>query len=343
MQSSLLSQFLLYMEDPMVVVIATAVVVAIRLLWVRFHPRKYVPAAPDAKPRKRRRPAPSTAPVLKKDVVLEVIDTVIIALVLVFGLVRPFLLQTFFIPSESMTPTLEVKDKLIANKFVLRFRTPRQGEIVVFRPPDEALIGGRIDLQWREWLEDKNNHEAFKQFGLNVTPEQLLAQLPRVPERRDDYIKRVVGIPGDRIRVEPEEGIFVNDKRLDEPYLPAGAKVSAFRFPHVTPSPSTPPKLEEYLAEAASEAERHEAKQTFEGDMESWVQDWYAHHMYEARIKPHVHQNEFVVPSNAVFVMGDNRSEKGSFDSRYWGVVELDDVRGRAVSTFWPLNRLKLL
>ena len=57
--------------------------------------------------------------------------------ILVAFLVRTFVLQTFYIPSESMQHTLELNDRVLVDKVVYDFRSPRRGEIVVFRVPDE--------------------------------------------------------------------------------------------------------------------------------------------------------------------------------------------------------------
>src|SRR5215204_804253 len=65
-----------------------------------------------------------------------------VAFVLVFGFVRPFVLEAFRIPSESMVPTLEVGDRVFANKFIYRFAEPERGDIVVF----EDVEGGEEDL-----------------------------------------------------------------------------------------------------------------------------------------------------------------------------------------------------
>ncbi len=59
-----------------------------------------------------------------------------VALFLVFGIVRPFIVQAYKIPSGSMIPTLLVGDKLFVNKFIYRFHPPQEGDIVVFRFPD---------------------------------------------------------------------------------------------------------------------------------------------------------------------------------------------------------------
>ncbi|MDQ3966171.1 MAG: signal peptidase I [Actinomycetota bacterium] len=73
----------------------------------------------------------------------ELFITIGVALIVVFGFVRPFVVESFRIPSESMIPTLEVGDRVLANKFVYRFAGPERGDIVVFEGvggEDPALI-----------------------------------------------------------------------------------------------------------------------------------------------------------------------------------------------------------
>jgi signal peptidase I len=80
---------------------------------------------------------------------VEFLVIVLIAFALVFGLVRPFVLEAFYIPSESMVPTLEVGDRVFVNKFIYRFHEPQRGDIVVFRDvegPDEELIKRVVGL-----------------------------------------------------------------------------------------------------------------------------------------------------------------------------------------------------
>ena len=63
---------------------------------------------------------------------LELLVIILVAFVLVFGFVRPFVVEAFRIPTESMVPTLEVGDRVLANKFIYRFTEPERGDVVVF-------------------------------------------------------------------------------------------------------------------------------------------------------------------------------------------------------------------
>ncbi len=69
---------------------------------------------------------------------LELLGIVVVAFVLVFGIIRPFVVEAFRIPSESMVPTLEVGDRVLANKFIYRFTEPERGDVVVFDSVEEG-------------------------------------------------------------------------------------------------------------------------------------------------------------------------------------------------------------
>lgn len=100
--------------------------------------------------------------------------------ILVAVVVRAFVLQTFYIPSPSMEHTLDVYDRVLVNKLVYDFRDPDRGEIVVFEAPE----------QWRTRPSDK------------------------------DFIKRVIGTPGDRIQCcDEQQRLMINGRPIDEPYL----------------------------------------------------------------------------------------------------------------------------
>ncbi|RMG24749.1 MAG: signal peptidase I [Armatimonadetes bacterium] len=100
--------------------------------------------------------------------------------IFIFLLLRPYVIQTFEIPSPSMEPTLRRGDYLFVDKASYRWRDPRRGEVAVFRPPIEAqtVSGG---------------------------PDEL-------------YVKRVIGVPGDVIEVIGGV-LYRNDIPLDEPYV----------------------------------------------------------------------------------------------------------------------------
>ena len=98
----------------------------------------------------------------------ETAETGLIAVTVCLLLFRPFMMQAFYIPSASMEPTLlgndSAKDRILVNKLSYRFHKPQQGDVVVFLAPPEATV-----------------------------PDDL------PPD--SDFIKRLVGLPGDRLEV----------------------------------------------------------------------------------------------------------------------------------------------
>ncbi len=112
--------------------------------------------------------------------------------------IKTFLIQPFWIPSESMLPTIEVNDRVMVNKLAFTWGEPHRGEIVVFRDPREV--------------------EQQISFPEAVIRSVLEAVGIRT-RGRDDLIKRVIGLPGDMVEVK-DNSVFINGERLDEPYLP---------------------------------------------------------------------------------------------------------------------------
>ncbi|GLY21149.1 signal peptidase I [Micromonospora sp. NBRC 101691] len=100
--------------------------------------------------------------------------------ILVAVLVRAFVLQTFFIPSPSMENTLQIDDRVLVNKLVYDFRSPERGEVIVFKAPTE-------------WSGNPDG---------------------------EDYIKRVIGVGGDRVVCcDDQDRLMINGRSLDEPYV----------------------------------------------------------------------------------------------------------------------------
>jgi len=81
--------------------------------------------------------------------VVEYLVILLVSFALVFGFVRPFVMEAFWIPSGSMIPTLQINDRVLVNKFIYRFTEPERGDIVVFESvdnSDEDLIKRVIGL-----------------------------------------------------------------------------------------------------------------------------------------------------------------------------------------------------
>ena len=122
-----------------------------------------------------------------------------VAFVIAF-LVKTFVAQAFFIPSESMVHSLEVGDRVLVSRMSYRLHDPRRGDIVVFTSPFET-DGSKDEPS----LPSRVVHTVLESVGL------------RQPST-EDYIKRVIALPGET--VEGKGGkILINGRQLVEPYL----------------------------------------------------------------------------------------------------------------------------
>ncbi|HUR72798.1 MAG TPA: signal peptidase I, partial [Sporichthya sp.] len=137
-------------------------------------------------------------------------------------LVKTFLVQAFFIPSESMQNTLLVGDRVLVNKFSARFGGDVQrGQVIVFRDPGGWLDSGQDDTTGNPVVQRLK--DVFSFVGL----------LPSQSEK--DLIKRVIGVPGDKVVCCTDGRITVNGVPLDEGYLYPGDKPSDREFSVTVP------------------------------------------------------------------------------------------------------------
>ncbi len=101
---------------------------------------------------------------------------------LVFAVIRPFIIQAYYVPSGSMHYTLMEDDRLLVNKLSYKYGDLRRRDIVVFRPPDYVYEAGPFS------------------------------------RKREDFIKRLIALPGDTLQVE-DHRLFINGHTVEEPYL----------------------------------------------------------------------------------------------------------------------------
>jgi signal peptidase I len=181
----------------------------------------------------------------RKSIFREYFEAIIIALLAAL-FIRTFIVQAFKIPSGSMIPTLQIGDHILVNKLNYGIRIPF----------------------WSNYL---------VRYGKPHKEDVVVFVYPK--DRSKDFIKRVIGVEGDRVEIRRKK-IYINGKPVEDSYA------------------------------------------HFE-DGEILLGPFHSRDNYGPE----------TVPENNIFVLGDNRDR--SHDSRFWGYVNLKDVKGKAFIIYW--------
>ena len=191
-------------------------------------------------------------------------------LLLLFGTTT--LVQAFVIPTGSMEDNLLIGDHLLVDK-------------LAYAP------AGAVSKYLLPYSEVKRGDIIVFRYPVDI---------------RQTFVKRVIGVPGDRIRLE-NKNVFVNGKKLDEPY-----KIHKTEY------------IDSY-------------RDNFPGEPNTRLSD-----SGVDMLASHVVNGEVVVPDHSYFAMGDNRDS--SLDSRYWGFVPRENIIGKPLIIYWsydaPTERL---
>lgn len=289
----------------------------------------------------------------------ELLRVGLVAGVIVFGLIRPYMVQAFYIPSRSMENTLLVNDHIFVNKFNYRVTRPDRWDIIVFEYP--------------------NN-----------------------PKR--DYIKRLVGLPGDTVSIRDEQ-LHVNGQPIQRRYLDSEVEIQfenrilsstfnenlkTIRFPgdglsvngrEMNGQSQQPVRLGYSVSRIYREAGDHRMKQleqngavigheftrdfgpihipkvgeTIQLNQLSSVEQRYYFHLMDQWFEGDVSldngtgifyldgvpKKELTIQEPLYFAMGDNRDQ--SEDSRVWGFVPEHRLLGEAFFIYWPIHRVGLI
>lgn len=277
--------------------IPTVIVVVLVLLALRFALRK------------------QGGPVAKA--VGETAESLAVAMALVYLLIRPFIVQAFFIPSESMVPTLLIHDHILVNKFIYRVSEPKRGDVIVFKSPKRAdptekdfikrviaVPGDVVKIKPGYVLVGENSfsHQDLRTNLAGMGNGSGQANVKLINGRvlvngrvvTDDEIAAAMGDPNAKVKVFAGT-VYLNGKALKEPYT--------------AEDPEDPYPGGRGFVDPA------------------WI------------VVDKKHDQAVKVPKGRLLVMGDNRNR--SNDARFWGLLDRKRVLGKAMFIFWPLNRIR--
>lgn len=203
---------------------------------------------------------PSASQFGRKSIFREYAEAIVVAMLLAFA-IRVFIVQAFKIPSGSMIPTLLIGDHILVSKLSYGIQWPSQCKFQVALPPVNCYAS-----------------QALIEFGKPQRGDVIVFRFPEDEEK--DFIKRIVGGPGDTVQVL-NKAILVNGAVLDD--------------------------------------------RLFTQRIDPGIID--------GAINPRDNFGPVTVPEGAYFVMGDNRDQ--SLDSRFWGYVREEKIRGKAFRIYW--------
>lgn len=187
----------------------------------------------------------------RKHIVREYAESIVIAIILAL-IIRTFIVQAFKIPSGSMEDTLAVGDHILVNKFIYGTKIPfTDNRILKIRDPKRGDV--------------------------------IVFEYPEDPSK--DFIKRIVGTPGDVVQVRDKK-VYINNQPYENPH------------------------------------EVHKEKE-----------------IIPQAQNPRDNTKLITVPPDAYFVMGDNRDR--SYDSRFWGFVKSEKIKGLAFIKYWSWDKEK--
>jgi signal peptidase I len=211
----------------------------------------------------------------KKSATRDTVESLVVTVILaVFG--TTFVVQAFKIPTGSMEDTLLIGDHLLVNKFAFANQPGWIHHLLPYR---------KID---------RDNVVVFKYPYRD----------DQTQEPGEHFVKRVIGLPGDKIRVVNRQ-VYVNGQAVTEPFVR-----HAYAAFDRRPGDDFPP------ADA--------------GDLSGATPRW------EDELPSHVQNGELIVPPGMYFVMGDNREQ--SWDSRFWGFAPRDLIAGRPLLIYWSFE-----
>ena len=194
--------------------------------------------------------SPKRTEIIKK--VQDFFDALLIAFILAMH-IREYIIEAFFIPTGSMEDTLLIGDHLLVEK-------------LTYGPVIPKMIGMEKSIQL-----------SFLGFRDIERGDIVIFKPPN--EKKKNYIKRCIAIPGDELHIK-DGSVFVNGKKIDEPYIKGFTNYSGFR---------------------------------------------------EKKI-------EGIVPKGMIVVFGDNR--ENSYDSRGFGYLSIERVKGRAFVLYWNTDHI---
>jgi len=277
------------------------------------------------------------------------VESIIVAGLAAF-VIRTFIFGIYHVPTGSAEPNILVGDRLWGNKMVYFVQAPKHGDLVIFNDPEFVYSKNTAQRLWQKYA-------GMQLFG------GLLKAGP------DNWVKRVIGVPGDKIEGRIEQGrtvVYRNGEKLDECYVnPYPLLVLRKKTGFFAPDSFLGAVMPSFLRSRIQEV-----RYTYDPSLPLDKQPYY--HMLPEEVARHPQTNKplllpafepsydyrthrnvdafgpFVVPAGKYWVQGDSR--RNSRDSRFWMFLDEEHLLGRASvilfsldseESFWLFSLLK--
>lgn len=250
----------------------------------------------------------------KLKTIINTVESLGSAIILVL-IIQHFYIGNFLVPTQSMAPTIMPKDRLFGNMVVYRFWKPEREDIIVFKEP----------------LQNK-----------------VL------------YTKRLMGLPGERVRIKADDKLYVDGVKYEKrDYTSVGRMVGkewivprkgdiveisvpSWEIDNLKIQNYDIGKMQKIMKESPYAIKEFLPNLSFmvNGEETGYMLDL----LFDETILNRVMKGETVklkLKQDYYMVLGDNTDE--SLDSRFWGFVAEDRIKGRPFIRFWPLNRIGLV
>jgi len=211
----------------------------------------------------------------------------LITAILIALVIRAFVIEAFKIPSGSMLPTLSIGDHIFVNKFIYGLRIP---------------------------------FTKYRVLDVSEPRRGDVVVFIYPTDEKKDFIKRIVGLPGDQVRMDGKE-LWINGHMISEKEL----------------------NVSEFPGDKRRLVVKNGSLQTI-----PFVRGWRDYNFYEENLDGVEHLIQYeknlerepfeaLVPPDHYLMIGDNRDN--SSDSREWGFVPRDNIKGKAMFVWLPLDR----
>ena len=245
----------------------------------------------------------------KKSIIREYTESIVVAVFLVMFIIRPFIVQAFRIPSGSMEDTLLVGDFLLVNKFIYGAKSIDRIPLTKIDIPYFTLPS----------LTDPKPGDI------------IVFRAPHEPDK--DFIKRCIAVPGQTLEIK-DKVVHIDGDNMGNP--PRAKHITNYSIPKSAGlrdnfGPAQVPAKGDTLHFANLNEYEYELLRMYLGYKGETLSRQGSGFTLNGRSI-----NHYIMDQDCYFMMGDNRDN--SRDSRFWGWLPRNDIRGKALILYWSWN-----